>query len=164
MNAQKARTMLLNGESNLEKIKKAFRWVGDVYFIPNTSGYETLKSSGYLGKLKNTKIDTLLHSYYTQIEYIKNKEKSFNEYIENMETEFIINHSFITYYELIHSDSISDKYTISVREEKLRPFIFSMPYQGAIHRTARFGTDSYLKLIKIGKEYIKEVETNINPE
>ncbi len=158
MDAQKARIMLLKRESDLEKIRKVSRWVREFYFIPNTSGYEALKNSSYLGKVKNTKIDSLLNSYYAQIINIKNKETSFNEYIESMETEFIINHSFITYHELMERDSISNAYTISVKEEKLRPYIYSKPYQAAIQRTAMSGTNKYLKLISTGKAYIKEIE------
>ena len=158
MDAQEARIMILKKESDIEKIIKAKRWVSDRYFIPNTSGYEALKNSGYLGKVKNTKIDSLLHSYYTQIDYIKNKETSFNGYIESMESEFIINHSFITYNKLMERDSISNADTIAVLEEKLRPFIYSKPYQAAIYRTSHFGTNRYLILIRTGEAYIKEIE------
>ncbi len=158
MNAQKARIMILKGESDVEIIRNVSRWVRDAYFIPNASGYEALKSSAYLGKLKNTKIDSLLHNYYTQIEDIKNREMSFNGYIESMEAEFIINHSFITYYELMGRDSISNESTISAKEEKLRPFIYSKPYQAAIYRTAIQSTNRYLRLIDTGNEYIKEIE------
>jgi hypothetical protein len=158
MNAQKARIMIVKGESDIEIIRNVSPWVRDTYFIPNTSGYEALKSSGYLGKLKNTKIDSLLHNYYTQIDNIKNKEVSFNGSIESMEAEFIINHSFITYNKLMERDSISNAYTISEIEEKLRPFIYSKPYQAAIYRTSHFGTNRYLILIRTGEAYIEEVE------
>ena len=158
MHAQKARIMLLKGESEIEIIRNVSGWVRDSYFIPNTSGYEALKSSGYLGKLKNTKIDTLVHNYYTQIDGIRDLERSFNGHIESMEAEFQIKHSFITYIELMGRDSISNAHTIAIKEEKLRPFINSKPYQAVIHRTSRFSTDSYLKLISIGNAYIEEIE------
>lgn len=158
MDAEKARKMILKGESDFEIIRNASGWVREFYFISNTSGYEALKSSGYLGKVKIPKIDSLLHSYYTQIDNIKDKETSFNEYIESMEAEFTINHSFLTYWKLLERDSDSNATTISVKEEKLKPFIYSKPYQAAIHRTAVNGTYPYLKLISIGKAYIDEVE------
>ena len=60
-------------------------------FEPNTSGFETLKTTGYLGKLQGTDIETLLLTYYefaAQVNKWQNKKRTFidNLLMENNKT------------------------------------------------------------------------------
>lgn len=57
----------------------------DRYFHSNTSGFEALKNSGYLGKIQGTELETKLYDYYLLTEQITEQEKSLNDFIESME-------------------------------------------------------------------------------
>ncbi len=57
----------------------------DSYFKPRTSGFETLKNSGFIGKLSGTKIEMMLNEYYYIVDKIIEREESLNHTIEAME-------------------------------------------------------------------------------
>lgn len=59
----------------------------DVYFNGDQSGFETLKSAGFLNKLSDTKLETFLFRYYDLQNEIEIQEKSLNDFIESMESE-----------------------------------------------------------------------------
>lgn len=49
------------------------------YFIPDQSGFDSLKNSGYLNKLQGQDIEFLLYRYYNLIEEIAAKELVYND-------------------------------------------------------------------------------------
>ena len=57
----------------------------DFYFQPNTSAYDALKNSPYLGKINGTNLNNLIIDYYSKTYQIKEAEKSYNEFVENLE-------------------------------------------------------------------------------
>jgi hypothetical protein len=57
----------------------------DQYFKPRKSGFESLKNSGYIGKLNGTEIEVTLNDYYYIIDKIIEREESLNNTIENLE-------------------------------------------------------------------------------
>lgn len=59
----------------------------DIYFTADQSGFDALKSSGYLGKLQGTDIETELYTYYSIARTIAQEETSINTFIEEMEAE-----------------------------------------------------------------------------
>ncbi|MFD2823010.1 DUF6090 family protein [Lacinutrix iliipiscaria] len=59
----------------------------DTYFRADLSGFEALKNSGYIGKLHNSNIETLLFKYYETIDVIAAEESSVNNFVEEMENE-----------------------------------------------------------------------------
>jgi hypothetical protein len=57
----------------------------DEHFQAHKSGFETLKNSGYMGKLHGTEIENHLNEFYYIIDKIHERETSLNNTIENME-------------------------------------------------------------------------------
>ena len=57
----------------------------DKYFRSHRSGFETLKNSGFIGKLTGTNIELKLNEYYFIVDKIKEEEESLNNSIESME-------------------------------------------------------------------------------
>jgi len=57
----------------------------DKYFRSHRSGFETLKNSGFIGKLTGTNIELKLNEYYFIIDKINEEEESLNNSIESME-------------------------------------------------------------------------------
>ncbi|PQJ78646.1 DUF6090 family protein [Polaribacter porphyrae] len=71
----------------LDKYLFSYNAFFDVYFKADKSGFESLKNSGYLGKLQGTSLESQLFDYYNLIETIEDEEKSYNNFIEEMEYE-----------------------------------------------------------------------------
>ena len=57
----------------------------DESFQSNQSGFDALKNSGYLNKIHQTEVETLLYKYYSLVEKIRNEEQSLNNFMEEME-------------------------------------------------------------------------------
>ncbi|GAB2775536.1 DUF6090 family protein [Salinimicrobium soli] len=60
-------------------------------FNPNSYGFETLKSTGYIGKLQGTDMEVLLFNYYDLVEKIKKWNERDLELFENLVKEEQIN-------------------------------------------------------------------------
>ena len=53
------------------------------YLIANSSGFESLKNSGYLAKLQGTDIEELIFNYYSLVNEIKVEENNYNISLKN---------------------------------------------------------------------------------
>jgi hypothetical protein len=58
------------------------------YFIPDQSGYESLKNSGYLNKLRGEDLEFLIYQYYNLILEINMKEIEYNDSLKNAKKSF----------------------------------------------------------------------------
>ena len=56
----------------------------DKYFQSRSSGFETLKTSGFIGKLNGTVLEQKLNNYYYTVDKIREGETSLNNTIETM--------------------------------------------------------------------------------
>lgn len=54
-----------------------------VYYLPNTSAFESLKNSIYLSKLQGTDIELLLHDFYSSAERIQKQEEDYNRLMKS---------------------------------------------------------------------------------
>ena len=122
-------------------------------FEPNTSGFETLKTTGYLGKLQGTDIETLLLTYYefaAQVNKWQNKERTFmdNLLMENNK----INWGFS--YEALFNLGRDAKGFVDIKDN-YQKMINSPTYDAAVvsHGYNYFLT-SKLKLHFIGKSIL----------
>ncbi len=123
------------------------------YLNANTSGFESLKSSGYLSKLQGKDIEYLLSEYYGTIAEIASKEANYNERIQNARIEFG-KQDFPGSFSLFQSDYVNwDKYN-----EEFRPLlgeILSHPsFFDSIESPYDITVD-YNNLIVIGEELIR---------
>lgn len=57
----------------------------DEYFQPRSSGFEALKTSGYIRKISGTDLEQKLNNYYYTLDKIRESETSLNNTIETME-------------------------------------------------------------------------------
>lgn len=101
---EKEQLNFLNKTYNFNDTRYALRAYSDFYFEPNTSAYEALKSSPYLGKINGTHLNNLVIDYYKKTEQIANNERSYNEFVENLEAKManvidrtiVMTHLFMT--------------------------------------------------------------------
>ena len=61
-----AKLLIRNDYSDIRTLIRAGNCFGEFYFIPNTSGFEALKSSQFLGDIKDKQIDSLITDYYSK--------------------------------------------------------------------------------------------------
>ena len=59
----------------------------EMYFTPDRSGFEALKTSGFLGRLQGSELETELYKYYELIATVQQQETSLNDFVEIMEAE-----------------------------------------------------------------------------
>jgi hypothetical protein len=60
-----------------------------IYLTPNLSGFESLKSSGYLGQLQGTDLEKLLFDYYNLLEELTTLENNYNASLQSSNDDFI---------------------------------------------------------------------------
>ncbi|WP_228850963.1 DUF6090 family protein [Aegicerativicinus sediminis] len=153
----KARNQIKEGLFDIETLTNSSRFFFEFYFTPNKSGYEALKNSGYMGKITNTRIDSLLHGYYVGLDNLREREISFNVFIENVEYDYRTKFSPLRISLLMGKDSLTQ-----IEKNELLESYKSNYFQAGILRTSRQGTSLYYRLIENGKELIKELENNFN--
>jgi hypothetical protein len=85
--SKRAQLSFLNKEFDFSTTRFGLRAYVDFYFAPNTSGFEALKNSAYFGRINGTELSTLLVQYNALIEEISQQEKSYNEFVENLEVD-----------------------------------------------------------------------------
>jgi len=157
---QKVRNNYALDINNLHDFKKAERFFYEYYFTPNTKGIESLKNSGLITQINNQQIDSLLQSYYAQVEHIKNKEISYNTVIENVEFKFKTELPVDKYMFLLNAKTVDENLgtNFKKRENELFEYYNSNIFKVGVIRSAREGTNSYKRLIDIGESYINEVK------
>jgi len=84
-NSKKEQNNFLNKTFYFDDTRYALMSYLDFYFQPNTSAYDALKNSPYLGKINGTNLNNLIIDYYSKTYQIKEAEKSYNEFVENLE-------------------------------------------------------------------------------
>lgn len=83
--SKKEQLNFLNKSYSFEDTRWALSAYVDFYLQPNTSAYDALKNSPYLGKINGTHLNNLIIDYYAKTYQIHEAEKSFNEFLENLE-------------------------------------------------------------------------------
>ncbi|WP_370476487.1 DUF6090 family protein [Tamlana flava] len=84
--SKKEQLNFLNSTFNFENTRYALTSYLDFYFQPNSSAYDALKNSPYLGKINGSNLNNLIIDYYSNAHQIKDAEISYNEFLENLET------------------------------------------------------------------------------
>lgn len=154
---------MFSDEYPFDLMGRANTFIYEFYFNSNRSGYEALKNSAYLGKLKNHKIDSLLHRYYFLVDRIRDMEESYNIFVEQMEVELNTMFPAARITALRNRNRFS-KFSDKQREEleankdELLPYYQSYPFQAGVIRSASEGTSRYQLLIDTGNAFIEELE------
>ena len=143
--------------SNIKDIFQGQAVFYEFYFIPDKSGFEALKNSPFLGKIKNTKLDSLISLYYNGVEQIHKAEESYNIFIENMEVELSIKEDRTPFSRLMYIRNNEDVNLNEYRD--ILPYIQNNAFKSAVFRTVaeRSYLGNYPRLIEIGNSLIQEI-------
>ncbi len=160
---KKERLTFFNKTFDLQTTRNGLRAYSDFYFAANNSGYEALKNSTYLGKINGSTLNSLLSDYYAQVTIISQEEKSFNEFLESLETSlaFIQDRTvFQAYYFMDPKEFADTKVTEQDIIDAFQNVHQSIAYRNIISE-AIFQEDNiivpYDKLKEIGVRIIEEI-------
>jgi len=132
----------------------------EFYFIPDQSGFEVLKSSGFLGKLNGTILESKLYEYNYTLKQIAEQERSLNEFVERMEAETASNDIWGQLV-ILMTEIENDLEGYSPKLGTLRQLINHPPLKAGYVRGAISGgwlKKYYNKLISIGEDIVKEID------
>jgi len=159
-----SKALRANDFSKIEDIFLGRSCFVEFYFIPDKSGFEALKSSSYLGKINNTKVDSLLSLYYSRVDKTHADELSYNTFIENMEVKLSERIDLTSLYILYGKIYINNE-AIDINEyTDILPYIQDNAFKSAIFRTLSERTylGNYPKLIELGNALIQEINMFCN--
>lgn len=132
----------------------------EYYININDSGFDALKSSGLIGKLRDTEFEELLFNYYIKVELVRDIETSGNEFIEEMEAEAAKTGAFINIFDLFFMKEKNEEPDKEAILTAINDVINSTAVRGAAGRVA-IRTDvivAYNELIEIANRFIDLVE------
>ncbi len=134
----------------------------EFYFTPNTSGFEALKSSGFIGKIKNKVILKNLYDYYAQVEKIQLDERSANLFIEEMEAQWIGRTPIakVFFYSQVNINDLGLEQGVIERIKQENSQALKDPaVEGAILRGGSNAViqEYYLELIAVGGKFIEHI-------
>ena len=89
----------------------------DKYFTPHKSGFETLKNSGFIGKLTGTKVEMMLNEYYHLIDEIMDRESSLYNTIETLENVAMTETYSLRMFEIQNNIKNNREYFLSHQKE-----------------------------------------------
>jgi hypothetical protein len=164
-----AKLLMEQDFTDFETMIGGVRCFYEFYFSTNKSGYEALKNSQFLGRIKNPLVDSLLTKYYTGVESIEKSEISYNTFIERMEVELNSSIDYTPMFEFIQSREYPNEHEIDFEnqewikknQEELMPFLKSNAFKSAVFRTA-LGNNDYHWLIRTGTALTKEIREGVN--
>jgi hypothetical protein len=147
-------TLAANGLERAEEL---------MYFNPNTSGYEVLKSSGLVGNLHGNDIESLLFDYYDTVDRISRMEADHNATVRDLrlQTQDQLSADLETW-EFLSPESLSTE-----RFDELQPaileFLRSDGYVNLLQQsvTAAEIIGEYARAMTFGSVFIRMVENGL---
>lgn len=167
-NCKKERLNFLNKIFNFDDTFYALTSYRDFYFAPNTSGYEALKNSPYLGKINGSDLNNLIIDYYAKTAQIAQQEKSYNEFVENLEVKLAYNVDRTLMMASKFMDTDELKATKTTEEdiyEVYKGIHESVAFRNIVSQAARQDVNiikPYKESKIIGANIIKEIDKWIN--
>ena len=134
----------------------------DFEFIPNTSGIEALKNSGFIRKLHSTNLEEKLNEYYNIVDNILREETSLNNTIESLQI-FTMNDNILQ--QLVRIGRVPDKESyFSKNRMEVKDLLFHPSLTGAHQRNSNATNllGFYAQLEATSKETILEIDAITN--
>ncbi|AVR45385.1 hypothetical protein C7S20_08940 [Christiangramia fulva] len=127
-------------------------------FEPNTSGFETLKTTGYMGKLQNTDMETLLFFYYDLAKQIKDQRENDKAFLTDILMENNKTDWGFSYEEMYLAER--DSTVFMEIKDKYQKMINAPTYDAAVvNHSFNYFLPSKLELNFIGKSIMSLIET-----
>ncbi len=132
------------------------------YFNSDLSGFESIKNSGYLSKLKGKKIENLIYKYYHIVKEIELKEKDLNEILRESFNNFS-NKGFEKLIYVTYPVYIGNKDELNDLQPYLKEIIFHSSAQALYNQTFQRVPEiivNYENLAMLGKQIVELIDCN----
>ena len=132
------------------------------YFNADLSGFESIKNSGFLSKLKGKDIENLIYKYYNLVQEINTKEKDFNEILRNAFSDFS-SQGFEKLNYVTYPDYIADKNELTELQPFLKEILFHPSALSLYNQTSNKGPELIIKyenLNILGNEIVRMIKEN----
>ena len=134
----------------------------DKYFRSHKSGFETLKNSGFMGKLTGTRVELKLNEYYFIVDKISEEEESLNNSIESMENIAFSNNITIRLFDIHHNLKNKETNYTEVRKEIKELLNFPSMMGANFRNRENMPLRKYYRQIeKLASELISEIDSII---
>ena len=133
------------------------------YFNADLSGFESIKNSGYLSKLKGKDLENLIYKYYNLIQETNTKEKDFNEILRNAFSDFS-RQGFEYLIYINYPDYIGEEKELTKLQPYLREILFHPSALSLYNQTYSKGPELIIKYNNInilGNEIVRMIENNL---
>lgn len=156
---------LFKEEYSTDTLFMALNALAEQYLRIDQSGFEALKSSGYVSKLQGLEIEEKLFQYYYNYEKLLEQEKSQNNFIESMESKLFDMDSeiLINAFRMFNVTGIKNtgELTLSIPEITERLYTNSHVI-GILQRTADENSLRYELLLANAVDLLSLIDTELN--
>ena len=133
------------------------------YFNADLSGFESIKSSGYLSKLNGQDIESLIYKYYNLVQEITAKEKDYNDILRNAYVDFS-SQGFENFIYVTYPNYIGDENELKSLQADLRKIFFHPSARSLYRQTIDHAPElivKYENLQILGKEITRIIDNNL---
>ena len=131
----------------------------DLNFEPRTSGFETLKNSGSIGKLSGTKIEASLNEYYYLVGKIIEREESLNHNVESLENIAHSENIQLRNFEIQHNTKNKEEY-FSTHQKELKELLNNPSMKSINFRN--LGSDVIIQYYKQSEQLANDIISQID--
>ena len=150
-----------------EDIKFGSRLLSNIsnfeYFNADLSGFESMKSSGYLSKLNGKDIETLIYQYYNLVQEMSAKEKDYNDILRNAYSNFS-SQGFEHIIYINYPNYIGDENQLTSLQPHLRNIFFHPSAVALYNQTNEHGPELIIKyenLRILGNEIVRMIDNDL---
>jgi predicted DNA binding CopG/RHH family protein len=136
----------------------------DRYFKSHNSGFESLKNSGYMGKLNGTLLEEKLNEYYYLIDKVNERETSLNNTIESLE--IIAAEGNVSQRILQIANLENKKEFVTFHQQDIKELLNHPSMTGAHQRNAvhNYLPKAYRTAELLAESIIKEIDKTVNTQ
>ena len=147
------------GKAQLDSlnINKTIAVFVDFQFTSRRGGFQSLTNSSHIGKIKRSKLDSLLFQYYFNVEDLIREETSFNGFIESMEAEVNLEIPHLVFAQAYFGEPVDSVAIANITKD----YFNNVAVQNATIRSAGQiqMITKYKSLIATGTELKEEIQT-----
>lgn len=143
----------------------AFNALAEQYLRIDQSGFEALKSSGYVSKLQGLEIEEKLFQYYYNYDKLLEQEKSQNNFIESMESKLFDMESeiLINAFRMFNVTDIKNTGELTQSIPEITKELYTNSHViGILQRTADENSKRYELLLANAVELLDLIDSELN--
>lgn len=142
---------------DLDTLGLALNAIAEQYLSIDQSGFEALKSSGYISKLQGLEMEEKLFQYYSFYNKVVEQEKSLNNFIESMEVRLfdMDSETLINVFRIFNVTDIQNTGELTQPTAEIAKTLYTNSHIiGVLQRTADEDSRQYELMLKNAEELL----------